>query len=131
MGNTAGATVSSVPCHGNFYPARGPDAMRERVAADLRAQLVQQNERLQRQRPLLELQEAELQRQRALLERQNMQLEQLRQAQQHRQASQTAPLVFWGPGGLLVPVARAVGSPDPDARRVVLAALVSPGLTGR
>lgn len=103
--------------------------MRGRVAANQMTQTIRQNVRLQRQRALLELQEAELERQRVLLERQGMQLEQLRQAQHHRQASQTAPLVFWGPGGLLVPVARTVASPDVDARRVARAAMVSPGLT--
>ena len=102
--------------------------MRGWVLAEQRAQLKRQGVRLQRQRVQLQLQEAELERQRELLERQRVQLGRQRQGQTQRQVSQATPLVFWGPDGLLVPAARAFGSPEADARRVARAAMVPPGL---
>lgn len=75
-----------------------------RVAAEQRVQLIRQSAQLQRQRAQLQLQEAELALQRDHIEHQRVQLARLRQGRRQRQASQAAPLVFWGPGGLLMPV---------------------------
>ena len=104
LGNTAGATVFSLPRHGDYYPARGCDAMRGRVIAEQRVQLIRQSERLQRQGIRLQLQDAKLELQRRQLQRQRVQLGRQSQDQPLRQGSQAAPLVFWGPGGLLMPV---------------------------
>lgn len=77
-----------------------------RVAAEQRVQLIRQSAQLQRQRTQLQLQGAELALQRDRIEHQRVQLARLRQGQgrRQRQASQAASLVFWGPGGLLMPV---------------------------
>lgn len=104
LGTTAGAMASGVPLRGNFHPARGCDAMRGRVAAQQRVQLLRQSERLQRQRVQIQLQEVELELQRRQVERQRVQLGRQRRGQAPRQVSQAAPSVFWGPGGLLMPV---------------------------
>lgn len=126
VGNTTGARVHR---HGNFHSARAYDAMRGRVEARQRTQLIRQSARLQRQRVHMQLQEAELERQREQLERQRVLLERQRPVQPQPQVFQAAPLVFWGPGGLLLPVARTFASPDADARRAARAAMVPPGLT--
>ena len=104
LGNTAGATVYRVPRHGDFFPARECDAMRERVVAEQRLQLLRQSARLQRQRVRLQLQEAELELQREHMVHQRVQLRRQRLSRAQRQVPGATPLVFWGPGGLLMPI---------------------------
>ena len=126
--NTLGAIDSELPQTENTYPSGGYDDSRRRTEARERVLVRRRWMELQRHREKLERQEDELQERKVLLQRRRQRHRQQQQQQQQLEQAQAAQsLVFWGPGGLLMPVPRAVDSPDAGTWRIARAVTVPRG----
>ena len=123
--NAFEATISAVPQAGHSYPTPDFGVVLRQAEAQQRVQMDRQGMELHQQGLELELRRYQLQRQKVLLQRRRREF----QRQQEHEAQAAQSLVFWGSGGLLMPVARTLGSPGADSWRAARAAMVPPGLS--
>ena len=126
--NAFEATFPAVPQAGHSYPTPRFGVVLRQAEAHQRVRMGRQRMELHQQRVQIELQQAQLQHQKVLLQRRRRELQCQQGELEEAQAAQS--LVFWGSGGLLMPVTRTLDSPGAITYRVPRAAMVPSGLSG-